>query len=354
MSQKNTLRVDKTCLNCKHVVAERFCPNCGQENSISRKTFYHLFIHFFEDLTHYENAFWKTIKNLIKRPASLTKEYLSGKRLSYLAPIRLYIFISFITFFIFSIMPNSIEEVLKIDKEKNEALLLDTVNVSNQELKLKKLLNEGKLTKREYDTLIVYTKKSLEKEGNFHFGGKKYKSVKEMDSLQKIETKKLSSISYWVARKLLIVTQNKTKEEIVGAFLKSFKQNIPKALFVYMPLFAFVLWLFYDKKKWYYFEHGIFTLHFFSFLLLIILFATLLIKFIYLFGENGFTKFIDDAINIIVLLWFIYYFYRANKNFYQESSIKSFIKSSILIFINTILMFFILLFFIIYSFITIK
>src|SRR5215216_6104087 len=101
------IRKDKTCLNCRHVVEQRFCPNCGQENTDTRKTFHHLFVHFFEDLTHYENAFWKTIKNLLVRPASLTKEYLSGKRLSYLAPVRLYIFISFMTFFLISVIPNN-------------------------------------------------------------------------------------------------------------------------------------------------------------------------------------------------------------------------------------------------------
>ena len=91
MSSGEHLRKDKTCLNCRHVVENKFCPNCGQKNEDTRKTFHHLFVHFFEDLTHYENAFWRTIRNLLLKPASLTKEYLSGKRLSYLAPVRLYI-----------------------------------------------------------------------------------------------------------------------------------------------------------------------------------------------------------------------------------------------------------------------
>jgi hypothetical protein len=30
-----------------------------------------------------------------------------------------------------------------------------------------------------------------------------------------------------------------------------------------MPIFF--LWLFHNKKRWYYFDHGIFTLHYFSF-----------------------------------------------------------------------------------------
>ena len=102
------------------MVEHRFCPNCGQENTDTRKTFLQLFVHLFEDLTHYENSFRKTIRNLIFKPASLTKEYLSGKRMSYLAPIRLYIFISFVTFFLFSILPDSSgEEVTNVNEANN-------------------------------------------------------------------------------------------------------------------------------------------------------------------------------------------------------------------------------------------
>ncbi len=127
---KSPLRKDKTCLNCRHVVDNRFCPNCGQENTDTRKTFHHLFVHFFEDLTHYESSFWKTIRNLIFKPASLTKEYLSGKRMSYLAPIRLYIFISFITFFIIAVLPDGEGERISTTNDSNP---MDRILVSDQD-----------------------------------------------------------------------------------------------------------------------------------------------------------------------------------------------------------------------------
>ena len=60
---KHTLRKDMTCLNCRHVVEKRFCPNCGQENKHTRESFHYLFTHFIEDLTHYDGSFWKTIKH---------------------------------------------------------------------------------------------------------------------------------------------------------------------------------------------------------------------------------------------------------------------------------------------------
>jgi hypothetical protein len=123
---KRKLRLDKTCLNCNYVVEKKFCPNCGQENTETRKTFHHLFVHFFEDLTHYENSFWKTIKNLMFKPGALTKEYLSGKRLSYLAPIRLYIFVSFITFFLIAILPkNKEDDFIKFSKSKGNEKYFD-------------------------------------------------------------------------------------------------------------------------------------------------------------------------------------------------------------------------------------
>ena len=148
---RSPLRKDKTCLNCNYVVESRYCPNCGQENTNTRKTFYHLFVHFFEDLTHYENSFWKTIKNLLFKPGSLTKEYLSGKRLSYLAPVRLYIFISFVTFFIISIFPNNEEELIKLNqtstttKTDDNGKVLDSVT-SKKKIKITDFLESEEKT----------------------------------------------------------------------------------------------------------------------------------------------------------------------------------------------------------------
>ncbi|MEZ0129527.1 DUF3667 domain-containing protein, partial [Flavobacterium sp. LBUM151] len=199
------IRKDKTCLNCRHVVEQKYCPNCGQENTDSRKTFHHLFVHFFEDLTHYENAFWKTIRNLLFKPATLTKEYLSGKRLSYLAPVRLYIFISFITFLMIALFPSKVTEKLNVSNEKISSKLEKTnVNV--------KTFNS-----------------------NTHF---ELKSMKEIDSIQKYgkEQDKLSEFEYWAYEKVIHVTEHNTKREIIIKFIESFTHNIPKILFIIMPL----------------------------------------------------------------------------------------------------------------------
>ncbi|MFB9076530.1 DUF3667 domain-containing protein [Flavobacterium procerum] len=316
----NTIRKDKTCLNCRHVVEQKFCPNCGQENSESRKTFHHLFVHFFEDLTHYENAFWRTIRNLLFKPSTLTKEYLSGKRLSYLAPVRLYIFISFITFLLIALFPSKTKDSLtKGEKEIT----------SNFESSEKNGLNSNK---KKYFQL---------------------KSMKEIDSIQKYgkESEKLNAFSYWVYEKAVHVTETNTKKEIIEKFVESFFHNIPKILFIVMPFFAFFLWLFHNKKRWYYFDHGIFTLHYFSFLLLMFLIMFIIDRIIGSFGEDSPLSLISNITTFVGTVWMCYYFYPAHHRFYGESRTVSFVKSVLLFFLNSIFILFLLTAYVLYIFI---
>ena len=391
---KKTYRKDKTCLNCKHVVENKFCPNCGQENTDTRKTFHHLFLHFFEDLTHYENAFWRTIKNLLFRPASLSKEYLSGKRLSYLAPVRLYIFISFVTFFLIAVFPNDEklthsekekkDSNLKIDNkgfeynydltdedlkkqskvlEKNSAKITDSSkNIQKEflkeqkikEQKIEELKKNGILNKAEADSIKNLLKKIKEKDDNgfINFG---YSSVKEMDSIQQYapEKDKLSDFKYWINKKILFVNQNNTKDEIIEKGKESAVHNFPKVLLIYMPLFAFFLWLFHNKKRWYYFDHGIFTLHYFSFLLLITLINYLVSEFLDLFGSSTIIDVLAGIMDVVTFSWMFYYFFPAHHRFYGETRWMSFFKSIFLFFINMFFILVMLMVFFIYTVINI-
>ncbi len=349
---KSSLRKDKTCLNCNYVVENRFCPNCGQENSDTRKTFHHLFIHFFEDLTHYENAFWKTIKNLFLKPASLTKEYLSGKRLSYLAPVRLYIFISFVTFFFISIFPINENELINLDqnvtvqvKDKN-GKLVDSV-ISKKKIKVSEVLDA--IEKEEKQKNLP---NAAQNEGFVNFG---YKTIQELDSLQKYgkEEEKLNNFEYDIVKKTLLVKAKYNKKEMWEKFVAGTRQNFPKALFVYMPLFALILWLFHGKKRWYYFDHGIFTLHYFSFLLLTVLFLFFFKKTMNCFVDSTFTSVFSKVVTSVTYIWMFYYFFPAHHRFYGETRTISFLKSIAMLTINIFLMIVLLLIFIIYTFINI-
>jgi hypothetical protein len=62
------LRKETNCLNCNATVLGRYCQACGQENTEPKETFWHMFTHFFYDITHFDGSF-VTLKDLLFKPA---------------------------------------------------------------------------------------------------------------------------------------------------------------------------------------------------------------------------------------------------------------------------------------------
>lgn len=116
------LRKENNCLNCNAVVSDRFCGICGQENIIVKESFWGIISHFFKDISHYDGKFLSTLKYLLLRPGFLPAEYLRGRRLSYLNPIRLYVFTSAFFFLIFFTFYQSDYDIVKIKGEAYKIL----------------------------------------------------------------------------------------------------------------------------------------------------------------------------------------------------------------------------------------
>jgi len=316
------LRNDKTCLNCFHVVENRFCPNCGQENTETRKSFGHLITHFAEDFTHYDNAFWTTIRNLLFKPAYLTKEYLSGKRQRFVPPVKLYIFISFLAFFLLSILPKESESVTK-NKPKSENKYGKDVDFSF-----------GSERKKAIDSL-----RKLDQFKEVDFA--EYTTIAEYDSVQKLKpvAKRAGMFERYIEQKIIKVRGEAKKGDFKEKFKENLFHNFPKALFLYMPFFALGLWIFHGKK-WFYFDHGIFTLHYFSFMLFTFSIASIIKSISNQFDSDS-VELIDNIKNFGLFGWWFFYFFRSHRIFYGESRLVSRTKSFALFFIN---MFFISIF----------
>ncbi len=348
---KEPIRSETNCLNCNQKVMHRFCPHCGQENTVTRITFHHLFTHFFQDLTHYDNKFWKTIIYLLFKPAAVTKAYTSGKRLSFLPPMRLYIFTSFVTFLLISLFPAKNAEIMTSAKSKVENAVPKFDSLKIDEKGVDGLTKIGLISQKENDTLkkILKNTKDIDPDKITDFG---YKGTKQLDWIQKnsTEKEKLGKTEYWFLKKWLAVKEENTNNEIVEKFGKSFILNLPKVLFIYMPVFAFFLWLFHDKKRWYFYDHGIFTLHLFSFLLLMILLLFFIDKLFALFASP-----ILGWINLIIqsagLIWMLIYFFPAHRRFYGESHLVSAFKSSVVYVLNLIIVTILLIFYGLYTYI---
>ncbi|WP_029295341.1 DUF3667 domain-containing protein [Chryseobacterium hispalense] len=342
------VRDEKSCLNCGHVVEERFCPHCGQENIQPKQPFYYLFTHFIEDFTHYDGQFWKTIKYLLVRPGKLTKEYLAGKRQSYVAPVKLYIFISFITFFLPSLLSSSEEEQEKnnvytlntTEREKASkervAKILDSINKENKNMLIpKSAINDLKVT--EVNGNDIETDALGEtKDGKLMILGAK--NMKQFDSLYAKRADDRSSFDFMrpIAKKIFhLQEQGLNKQQIFAKFTDTVVHTLPKALFIYLPIFAFFLWLFHNKKKWWFFDNGIFTLHYFSFLLLGILILIFLSDLMSLLPDYSIFNILNSLVYTAAIAYMLVYFFIAHHRVYENSRSISVIKGISLFIINS-------------------
>lgn len=86
------------CPNCDAAVSGNYCHECGQETVLhpaSTREFLHEFIGHYVAL---EGKLWKSLWLLLFRPGLLTLEYIKGRRVRYVQPLRLYLTFSLIFF----------------------------------------------------------------------------------------------------------------------------------------------------------------------------------------------------------------------------------------------------------------
>jgi len=315
---KHKIRDSKVCQNCGAFVENNYCPKCGQENSESRQTFHHVFTHFIFDFLHYDSSFWKTTKYLFLAPGKLSLEYMNGKRKSYVNPFTLYIFISFIAFFVPAILPEAPDG----DNDKNIHININ-LGLSGKE-------------KEEESGLKINAPKE-DKRGKEHKQSEDYvgMGIAKLDSAYRAKPKEKQFINPdgWIYKTSWVIIANLTDEKKSDNAVEFFVHNLPKVLFIYMPLFAFWLWLFHNKKKKYYFDSAIFTLHFFSATLLTITIASIVSC---LFDWLDLGKGFYFLLYLSMILYITFYFFRGNRIFFEECRIISNIKSFILIGINSL------------------
>jgi Protein of unknown function (DUF3667) len=288
------LRTDKNCLNCGAIVPERYCSHCGQENTEPKESFKHLIGHFFADFTHYDSQFFITIKDLIFKPGFLTKEYNAGRRYSYLNPIRMYIFISAVFFLV----------IFSQKKEENIASNATTakhdVNLFRQHLadSLRGIVKSASLSQAK-DSAGISLYKSLaanldtiktSKDTGASFGAylnnhgvvtfqiqeTRYATTGEYEAKEhKLpESARDGAVVHYIERKMIrLIHERGHANEVV--LTNDVAHDIPKIMFVLLPLFALFTRFFYSRRKFFYGQHAIFSLHFHSFVFIIFLLVSL-------------------------------------------------------------------------------
>src|SRR4029078_13440372 len=88
------------CENCGAPLHGHWCAKCGQAAVEYRRSFRHVIVDVLDSFLNWDSKFFATIAWLIVRPWYLTNEFVSGHRVRYLHPIRLYLLASILFFFV--------------------------------------------------------------------------------------------------------------------------------------------------------------------------------------------------------------------------------------------------------------
>ena len=193
------------CLNCGEELQGDFCASCGQRSGDLHISIGEFFKEALDSLFSLDSRFWVTFSTLLRRPGFLTVEYWAGRRVRYLPPLRLYLFVSFVSFLLMSF--------------SNSVQVLDTTGSDNALIRMN-----------------MDTGNEVNWEEDFN------------DTPEAVQ---------WIVQNMV-----RPATEQPERVRELFFQRMPWAIFILVPFFAVQLRLLYRKVDTYLVPHLIFSLHF--------------------------------------------------------------------------------------------
>ncbi|MBI5020121.1 MAG: DUF3667 domain-containing protein [Ignavibacteriales bacterium] len=264
-----------SCPNCGYSFqsASNFCASCGQENNDLNIPLKHLIGELLEHTLHLDSKSFTTIKALIFKPGFLTSEFNSGKRKSYVSPLRLYIFVSFVFFLILNLSWQEYKTPEEINRENKFKLSFTFFNLNSNEL-------------------IGLTESQTE-------------------SLMAVRNIERNKYNLYAVKQLHRIT-NGGAEDFYHLLIK----NISYSMFVLMPLFALLLSIFYKGQNKYYIGYLVHSLHIHTF-------GFVVLSLFFIISKIVSSIFITLGLIIILILYFII----SQSKTYNQTRLKTFLKT---------------------------
>ncbi|MXV50527.1 DUF3667 domain-containing protein [Pedobacter sp. HMF7647] len=316
MSNKHH-RTEKNCLNCGFIVEKNYCSNCGQENVNLHESFWHLLYHSIGHYFHFDSKFGNSVVPLLTKPGYLTNEYNAGRRASHFPPISLYLFISFIFFIL--VLPGKKHK--SEEKTENRSGQVHDLDIARKKIESDTTLSVS--SKRKALSALKFGDRD-----NFNT-----KLTNGIDTTVEQYEKKQASLpvtkrdGYWksaVKRKIIdIQNDGSTYSELI-------LHNIPKMMFVLLPLFALILMFFFRNSGKFYVEHLIHAVYVHSFLFALIAISVILQKIL----PSGFSDWIQ-LISMIAMAWYVY---KSIRVVYKNSRRRTIVKMFALLMAYGVLM----------------
>lgn len=224
------------CQNCETPTPGNFCPECGQDSRDHRVALRLLVVGLWNDLFTFDNRFWRSLVLLLFKPGILTRRYVDGRRVRYIPPARMYLFVSLIFFFL---MSSLVESGMRDSGDEDDVWP----------------------TAAQTDSLAVAPPDSLSVDEYIA-------DVSGLDFIRGVRDGITDDApDDDRARVTMFGEELELKEELL---VNAVVNLLPKAMFLLLPLFALLLKLIYVRTGRPYVEHLVFSLHFHSFVFILL------------------------------------------------------------------------------------
>ncbi len=312
------------CANCHAALSGEFCAVCGQRHEPHVHTVAHFAGEAFESVSHADSRLWRTLWYLLARPGFLTREFFAGRRVRYLPPFRLYLVISLVFFLVVGLpegvaleigdeptadrIENMNTAAAALEKETgpgSEALRIAAARIREQAEKEKAALKA-----EEDDGTDAAPESVVEPKGGLQDQNAMTEFCDEFKNPDRTANKNYAKLHKACAK----ITEDGGKE-----LARTVAHNIPKAMFVFLPLLALAMKPLYLRPKRYYVEHLLFLIHNHAFVFLVLTLIALL-ELIPVVGQHlGIVKF-------AAWLYMIWYLFRGMRNYYAQGRALTFLK----------------------------
>jgi Protein of unknown function (DUF3667) len=94
------------CSNCDALLDGPYCSQCGQQSVDLHRPFRQLLSELIDEALSLDTRLVRTLRPLLFRPGAVTRDYLAGRRVAQVPPLRTYLISALVFFGLFSIFPN--------------------------------------------------------------------------------------------------------------------------------------------------------------------------------------------------------------------------------------------------------
>jgi len=261
------------CENCGAPLDGPYCAQCGQPAIDYRRSFGSLLLDAAEAFFNLDERFLQTFWLLLIKPWRLTNDFVAGKRVRYVHPLRVYLLASVIFFLVINFLSrNAHFQSGKVGDEEVRLIAGGHVAPSGNELadeirkSVREAAQENAIVPSPTPLPSPEPAASLGKENSSPPAASPKPAGAEDDFLELGTDENLTPFQRWM--------KERAKEKLGPSgsrgdlFLKALIQNLAPMVLCCIPLFAVVLKILFIFKRRFYIEHLIFALHTHAFVFL--------------------------------------------------------------------------------------